>query len=136
MSSNFAKEVAAQCWCKPTTEKKVMDVELAEAFATVLDEYIDALRWCGGSADFGEGGQARIGWNNIVAHLISAPKATEEARVTSAKSAMPEIVGACGGCDHQGQKPMSIRCFTCTRFPMDGRTDMFISEPKAPTTSA
>ena len=33
-----------------------------------IDEYKDALRWCGGSADFNDGGKARIGWLKI-AHL-------------------------------------------------------------------
>jgi hypothetical protein len=28
-------------------------------------EYREALRWCGGSADFNEGGQARKGWLKI-----------------------------------------------------------------------
>ncbi len=30
-----------------------------------IAEYKDALRWCGGSADFNEGGKARIGWLKI-----------------------------------------------------------------------
>jgi hypothetical protein len=34
----FARQRAAQAWCLPTTEQKVMDTELAEAFATILVE--------------------------------------------------------------------------------------------------
>lgn len=35
----FAREKAAQVWCKPTTEKIEMDCVLAEAFAeTLVDE--------------------------------------------------------------------------------------------------
>lgn len=31
----------------------------------------DALLWCGGSADFQIGGQARIGWEKIVLPLLN-----------------------------------------------------------------
>lgn len=34
------------------------------------DALLDALRWCGGSADFGHGGQAREGWQRNVAPLL------------------------------------------------------------------
>ena len=35
-----------------------------------IEQYKDALRWCGGSADFGEGGKARIGWLKICNPLV------------------------------------------------------------------
>lgn len=38
MASELAIQKAAQAWCTPKTEKKVMDVELAEAFAEILDD--------------------------------------------------------------------------------------------------
>lgn len=38
MASNPSLQKAAQAWCKPTTEKIIMDVILAEAFAEILDE--------------------------------------------------------------------------------------------------
>ena len=69
MATEFSRGIAAQAWCKPSTEKKFMDTDLAEAFACILDEYVDALQWCSGSADFQVGGQARIGWEKI-RHLI------------------------------------------------------------------
>ena len=62
MATENAMHKAAQAWCKPTTSAKVMDAELAEAFAEIIDEYREALIWCGGSADFGPEGQAREGW--------------------------------------------------------------------------
>jgi len=37
MASNWAREKAAQAWCTPKTEKKIMDVDLAEAFAEIID---------------------------------------------------------------------------------------------------
>ncbi len=64
-------ERAAQVWCTEKTKHKEMDVELAEEFANILDEYIDALIWCSGSADFGPGGQAEKGFNKICRPLIS-----------------------------------------------------------------
>ncbi len=33
-----------------------------------------ALQWCSGSADFGHGGQARIGWLRVCAPLLRACK--------------------------------------------------------------
>ena len=45
-SSEAAREKAAQAWCTPKTEKKIMDVELAEAFADILEE-IWAQPWLG-----------------------------------------------------------------------------------------
>lgn len=38
MATNLALEKAAQAWCNPTTENKVMDEELCKAFAAILDE--------------------------------------------------------------------------------------------------
>jgi len=74
MASAFSRGIAAQVWCTKKTKKIVMDVRLAEAFANTLDKYIDALRWCGGSADFQIDGKARRGWNKIVIPLIRSPK--------------------------------------------------------------
>jgi len=68
--TSFAREMAARAWCAPTTEKLTMIPELAEEFARILDAYIEALIWCGGSADFGEGGQAREGWKKICEPLL------------------------------------------------------------------
>jgi len=70
MNIELARQKAAQAWCKETTQHKEMDVELAEAFAEILEEYIEALHWCTGSADFGEGGQARKGWLKLCAPLL------------------------------------------------------------------
>ena len=70
MASENAMRKAAQAWCKPTTSNKVMDAELAEAFAEIIDEYRRALMWCSGSADFGPEGQARYGWLQGVQPLI------------------------------------------------------------------
>lgn len=46
MASQLSREKAAQAWCTPKTEKKVMDTELAEAFADILDE-IWSKPWLG-----------------------------------------------------------------------------------------
>jgi len=35
------EEVAAQCWCDPTTSKKEMDIELCEVFVKALNAYAD-----------------------------------------------------------------------------------------------
>jgi hypothetical protein len=40
----FAREKAAQVWCRPETSHKVMDVELAEAFAQTLTAELAELR--------------------------------------------------------------------------------------------
>jgi len=46
MATQLSREKVAQAWCKPTTSHKVMDVELAEAFAEILDE-IWSKPWLG-----------------------------------------------------------------------------------------
>ena len=38
MATEFSRGKAAQAWCTPKTEKIVMDTDLAEAFADILDE--------------------------------------------------------------------------------------------------
>jgi hypothetical protein len=38
MASELARQKAVQAWCKEKTRSKVMDVDLAEAFAEILDE--------------------------------------------------------------------------------------------------
>ncbi len=40
MATCLALQKAAQAWCTPRTERKVMDAELANAFADILDEQI------------------------------------------------------------------------------------------------
>lgn len=70
MSTEFTRGIAAQAWCTPETSDIEMDVRLAEAFADILDKYIEALQWCSGSADFNVGGQARKGWLKICVPLI------------------------------------------------------------------
>ena len=67
--SSLSKEMAAKAWCTPETEKIEMDVRLAKAFADILEEYIEALQWCGGSADFQKEGIARKGWEKIAKPL-------------------------------------------------------------------
>lgn len=46
MAGEFAREKAAQAWCKKTTKNKVMDVELCAAFAEIIEELI-SLPWLG-----------------------------------------------------------------------------------------
>ena len=69
-TSKFSRGVAARAWCAPTTEKIEMIPELAEEFARIIEEYRQALIWCGGSNDFGHGGQAEIGWKGICEPLL------------------------------------------------------------------
>lgn len=70
MASEKSLQKAAQAWCKPSTSEKVMDPELAEAFAEIIDEYRAALLWCSGSDDFAVGGKARVGWNKLAKELL------------------------------------------------------------------
>lgn len=67
---SFARQVAARAWCGKTTSGKEMDVDLAEEFAKILYDYMEALQWCGGSADFCDNGKARGGWMRIVEPLL------------------------------------------------------------------
>lgn len=43
---DFAREKAAQAWCKEKTKDKVMDVDLCEAFAEIVEE-ISSQAWLG-----------------------------------------------------------------------------------------
>jgi len=72
MASESALQRAAQAWGKEKTSGKEMDTELATAFAEIIDEYREALIWCGGSEDFGPGGKAQEGYNKIVRPLLDA----------------------------------------------------------------
>jgi hypothetical protein len=44
MPSEYALQRAAQAWCTPKTENKIMDAEIAEAFAEILDDEILMLK--------------------------------------------------------------------------------------------
>lgn len=77
MASNVAMQRVAQAWCvfdpdKPElmTSGKEMDIALATAMADILDGYIYALAWCGGSPDFGPGGKAEQGWAKVAQPLL------------------------------------------------------------------
>lgn len=38
MASRKSRELAAQAWCRAKTSNRIMDTDLAEAFADILDE--------------------------------------------------------------------------------------------------
>jgi hypothetical protein len=44
MATQYSIEVAAQCWCEPTTSSKTMDPALAMAFAERLDKELQWFR--------------------------------------------------------------------------------------------
>lgn len=46
MSGEFAKQKAAQAWCAETTKNKVMDAELCEAFAEIIEK-LTSQPWLG-----------------------------------------------------------------------------------------
>lgn len=74
MATEFSRGIAAKAWAQPNTSNIDMDPWLAEAFADILDRYIEALQWCGGSDDFQLEGKARVGWEKMVLPLIRSPK--------------------------------------------------------------
>lgn len=43
MASERARQLASQAWCKGKTRGKVMDADLAEAFAEIIDEALELL---------------------------------------------------------------------------------------------
>ena len=69
-ATDHAIHIAVQCWARPKTKNKKMDVVLAAEFARVIDKYLEALLWCSGSRDFCVGGQARQGWEKPCKPLI------------------------------------------------------------------
>lgn len=69
-ASTLARGIAAQAWCDERTSHLEMDPELTEVFAEKIDQYLDALIWCSGSADFAEGGQAHKGWVKTCVPLL------------------------------------------------------------------
>ena len=68
--SELARKIVGGVWAKSETEKYVMNPVIAEEFAKILDKYIEALRWCGGSDDFSVDGIAHTGWNSICKPLL------------------------------------------------------------------
>jgi len=45
MASELAMQLAAQAWCQDNTSNKEMDPDLAEAFAQILDGWLDIARY-------------------------------------------------------------------------------------------
>ena len=52
MASELAMQMAAQAWCQPETSDKEMDTELAMAFATVLDNWMETASQEARNAEF------------------------------------------------------------------------------------
>lgn len=50
MASELARERAAQAWCTEKTSNRVMDQELAEAFADIIDSVWDRP-WLGNATN-------------------------------------------------------------------------------------
>ncbi len=66
-----SRGIAARAWCTKKTENIEMDSRLAEEFAKIIEDFREALIWCSGSADFGQGRKAAIGWKRICEPLIA-----------------------------------------------------------------
>jgi hypothetical protein len=64
------RQMASSAWSSPRTKDIALDPNLAEEVARIIAMYRDALIWCSGSEDFGPGGKAEKGWNNICRPLI------------------------------------------------------------------
>ncbi len=52
MASELAMQIAARAWCQPLTSGKVMDPELAEVFAELLDNWMDTAAQEARNAEF------------------------------------------------------------------------------------
>lgn len=50
MAGEFARQQAAQAWCTKTTENKVMDVDLCEAFAEIIEK-LTSQSWLGNATN-------------------------------------------------------------------------------------
>ena len=70
MPSEKAIQLAASCWCDERTSATEMDTNLATVFAELIDEYREALQWCGGASDFHSGGKAFIGYRKLADKLL------------------------------------------------------------------
>jgi len=71
VASKLARGKVAQLWCATETDSLVLNPILAEKFAELLDEYIEALQWCSGNVDFCPNGIARMGWVKICQPLLN-----------------------------------------------------------------
>jgi len=47
---------------------------------TLIKKLKDALIWCSGSSDFGEGGQARVGWLKVQKLIDEEPDDIKESK--------------------------------------------------------
>jgi hypothetical protein len=70
MASKLARERAAQCWCDSRVSDRIMDSELCEVFAELLNKYIDALIACGHLLDFSQG-KVENRWDEICSPLLN-----------------------------------------------------------------
>ncbi len=70
LPSNAALQIAARAWCTLETSHLTLRPELAEEFARIIDKYREALVWCSGSIDFGQDGQAKVGWDKKCRPLL------------------------------------------------------------------
>jgi len=66
------------------------------------EKLVEAIQWCGGSADFNDGGKARKGWLKICAPLLEeSAKQTDNKAMPkcSCRGCMnPKVVGICDCC--------------------------------------
>lgn len=55
MFMNEARQMAAQCWCDPNTENKIMDPDLCEAIAIRIANWMDTAAQNQRNADYYRG---------------------------------------------------------------------------------
>jgi len=91
MPSEIAIATAAQCWCDPRTETRVMDVELATVFAERVDAWIETARQHANNEDYYRGLLDRIGERLGPSAYVSDDGSVQDS-VLRAK--VPELVSA------------------------------------------
>ena len=113
----LAREKAAQAWCTPTTESKEMDVDLAEAFADILEE-VWSKPWLGNATtgELLEELSTRILMNEQCQNIgckrcglnykTVGPHCQEEPESEWSVPGHPEICAHCGG---SGKTPPSLK---------------------------
>jgi len=82
-----ALEVAAQLWCDPRVEDRVMDPEFAIVIAEKIDEYIHALVWCGAAPIFHPEGEGGEGYRKVVWPLTHCEPTPDPGMVKESREA-------------------------------------------------
>lgn len=109
MGGVHPKHSTDEVWALQAELSAALSAERGQEAVALIARLLDELRWCSGSPDFNEGGQARVGWLKGPVPAIAAADAFLKAHPAAAPAwPCPYCAMKMGGCHYGADRPVTV----------------------------